>query len=529
MFWNKYRVSLRTQVTFWFAVLFVGIAAATSVFTGHNLYQLLIRRMDQQLEELYNRCLTDYFVGKNARNLGVEFPVYDLQPDLLMAFDQHLPGFIAQVAYEPAVTDPYGSPTVFGYVDNRIYMLRRNNQDGKVYSRMINPQPHIHLIRRRLMRKRKELGNEMFFYNFFDNSGKSTASSSNYPSKLILPQPGLPVSNKNFRVLVKTFPDGAKLVSGRTLNELHTRVEHYVSDFLVIGLPILATGILIAWLISGRVASGIRKVGEAAKDIAGGNYSRRVSGNYHGQEIAELISAFNKMSANTERLLTELRGATDDVAHDLKTPLTRIRVLAEVTVRGQRDFEQWSDALGNIAEECDDMVAIINTMLEITRTESNIEHMSREIIDLRGLLCRLHDLYQPAAEERNINWQLTVPEQQILIHADRIKIQRMIGNLLDNALKFVPDSGSIHLETSCSENEVQFRVIDNGPGIPDQDKPRVFERFVRLDSSRTHRGNGLGLAMVRAVVHAHNGTITISDTPGCGATFTVTLPLAQQS
>ena len=102
MFWNKYTVSLRTQVTLWFAVLFVGTAAATIIFVGHNLYQLLIRRMDQQLEELFVRCQTDYIVGKNASHLGVEFPVYDLQADLLMAFDQHLPGFVPVVAFEPA-------------------------------------------------------------------------------------------------------------------------------------------------------------------------------------------------------------------------------------------------------------------------------------------------------------------------------------------------------------------------------------------------------------------------------------------
>ena len=124
MFWNKYTFSLRTQVTLYFAVLFVSIAAATTFFIGHNLYQLLIRRMDQNLEELTVRCRVDYLVGKHASFLGMEFPVYDLPGDLLTAFDQHLPGFIPVVAYEPAASDPYSSPTVFGHVDNNIYLLR---------------------------------------------------------------------------------------------------------------------------------------------------------------------------------------------------------------------------------------------------------------------------------------------------------------------------------------------------------------------------------------------------------------------
>lgn len=523
MFWNKYTVSLRTQVTLWFAVLFVGTAAATIIFVGHNLYQLLIRRVDQQLEELFNRCQTDYIVGKNARHLGVEFPVYDLPAELILAFDQHLPGFNPVVAYEPAVTDPYSSPTVFGYVDNKLYLLRRN-VEGKVYSRQLNPEPNVHLLKRRLLLHQKAVGEGLLFFCVSSPHGKRLAMSSGFPLQTVLPPPGVPITGNKARVLVRKFPDGTTWVVGRKLNEIHTRVEHYVMDFIVIGVPILFTGILIAWLISSRVASGIRKVGEAAVDIASGNYSRRVAGHYHGQEIAELVTAFNKMSANTERLLNELRSATDDVAHDLKTPLTRIRGLAEVTIQGPKDFELWSDALGNIAEECDDMVAIINTMLEITRTESNIEHFSPEQVDLCVLLKRLFELYHPAAEECSISWELEIPDQPVPVHADRIKIQRMVANLLDNTLKFVPAGGRVILHLDCDETEVHLKVIDNGPGIPDSDKVRIFERFVRLDSSRTRRGNGLGLAMVRAVACAHGGSAAISDTPGGGATFAVTLP-----
>ena len=525
MFWNKYTVSLKTQVTLWFAFLFVGTAAATIIFVGHNLYQMLIRRVDQQLEELFNRCQNDYIVGKNARHLGVEFSHYDLQPDLLTALDQHLPGFVPVVAYEPAVSDPYSSPTVFGYVDNKIYLLRRN-MNGVVYSRLLNPEPNVHLVRRRLLLQQKAVGEDGLFFCVSSPLGKKLAVSSNFPVNAVLPPPGIPVTGNKARVLVRMFPDGTTWIAGRSLTAIHTRVEHYVMDFIVIGVPILFTGILIAWLISSRVAFGIRKVGEAAIDIASGNYSRRVAGNYHGQEIAELVTAFNRMSANTERLLNELRSATDDVAHDLKTPLTRIRGLAEVTIQGPKDFELWSDALGNIAEECDDMVAIINTMLEITRTESNIEHFEPELVDLCALIKRLYELYHPAAEESNIKWLLDIPEHPVTVHADRIKIQRMIGNLLDNALKFVPPGGKVVLQLEVGEGELYLRIIDNGPGIPEQEKIRIFERFVRLDSSRTRRGNGLGLAMVRAVACAHRGNVTVTDTPGGGAAFTVTLPLA---
>jgi len=523
MSWNKHTISIRAQVMLWFTTLFVGVAAATIIFVGHNLYQLLLRRIDQQLEELLSQCRKDYIVGKNAAHLGLDFPVYDLPADLITAFDEHLPGFVPLIAFEPAVTDPGSSPTLFGHVEDQVYMMRRSGT-GRIYSRLLNLKPNIHLLRRRLLLRQKESRGGLLFFRVTDPAGKTVCRSSNFPGKLEKNLSEIPTTCGSARSLSCRFPDGTILTAGHMLTQLHTRVEHYVTDLLAIGLPVLGVGILVAWLISSRIASDIRKVGAAASDIAGGNYSRRVEGRYHGQEISELVSAFNTMSANTERLLNELRGATDDVAHDLKTPLTRIRGLAEVTAAGPRDFAVWTDALGNIAEECDDMVAIINTMLEITRTESNIEYLKKEPVDLCGLVRRLYDLYLPAAEENGIAWELHVPEAPVVIAADRIKLQRMIGNLLDNTLKFVPAGGKVVIRLDAGEEAVKLRVIDNGPGIPDQDKKRIFERFVRLDSSRTKRGNGLGLAMVRAVARIHGGSAEITDTPGGGATFTITLP-----
>ena len=521
---QRYTVSIRTLFMLWFTTLFVGVAAATIIFVGHNLHQLLLRRIDQQLEELFSACRKDYIAGKNAAHLGLEIPVGDLPADLLMAFDRHLPGFVPLIACEPAA-DPDSSPTVFGRIDEKIYLVRRSGT-GKIYSRLLNVRQNVHLLRRRLLQKQKDSGGSLFF-RVTDPEGKTACGSSNFPDKLPLPRSGLPTTSGNARILSYGFPDGTVLSAGLMLTELRTRVEHYVTDLLAIGLPILGVGIFAAWVISSRITTGIRKVGEAASDIAGGNYSRRVAGRYNGREIAELVSAFNAMSANTERLLNELRGATDDVAHDLKTPLTRIRGLAEVTAAGPKDFSTWTDTLGTIAEECDDMVAIINTMLEITRTESNIEYLKKEPVNLDGLLHRLYDLYLPAAEENDLAWSLETPRHAVVIAADRIKIQRMIGNLLDNTLKFVPPGGKVIIRLEEGEKTVKLRIIDNGPGIPDRDKKRIFERFVRLDSSRTRRGNGLGLAMVRAVARIHGGSAEITDTPGGGATFTITLPRLQ--
>ena len=178
----------------------------------------------------------------------------------------------------------------------------------------------------------------------------------------------------------------------------------------------------------------------------------------------------------------------------------------------------------DVAEECTKMVAMINTMLEITRTESNLETISESKLSLNELLEQAYDLYQLLAEEKGQTFSLNLPEESVMISADKIKIQRIVANLLDNAIKFTPAGGFITLDLSARDGMAEIRICDTGCGIPEKDLENIFKRFYRADSSRTLPGNGLGLSLVHAIVEAHHGKIHVASSEK-GSIFTVCLPL----
>ena len=292
-------------------------------------------------------------------------------------------------------------------------------------------------------------------------------------------------------------------------------------------LALLAVSLLVGWLLAGKFLAGIRRVSQAAREIAGGDFSRRVESHGDGSEIEELVEAFNTMNANTERLFEELRTVTDDVAHDLRTPLTRIRGLAEITVSGPQELARYQEMAAVTAEECAGMLQIINTMLEITRMEHAIETLERNRLDWAELLRRAEELYQPSAEDLGIRLEFRLPEHA-WVFADRLKLQRAAANLLDNALKFTPSGGTVTVTLEPEETQWLLRVADTGCGIAPENIEHVFERFFRSDPSRSRPGNGLGLSLVRAIALAHGGSVEVSSELGRGTEFRFRLPKAEE-
>ena len=170
------------------------------------------------------------------------------------------------------------------------------------------------------------------------------------------------------------------------------------------------------------------------------------------------------------------------------------------------------------------MISMINAMLEITRIETNIAPLKTESFDLSEELRQAHELFLFQAEDKNISLELHLPEEPVFLKADKLKIQRLTSNLLDNAIKFTPENGTVSLRLEKDAKEVRLIVSDTGCGIPDDAKELVFKRFYRTDKSRTMPGNGLGLSMVQAIVQVHKGRIEIRDTEGGGTTFVVSFP-----
>lgn len=355
--------------------------------------------------------------------------------------------------------------------------------------------------------------------------------------------PELALSHHTLR-LVTAWEDGRKLVVRVCRAELangNVLMEGWNvtgDEDLIIRLAVLFAAALLVFMMVGvfigmdlgrRFACPLRQIVDAAARMAGRDYTVRVPITQEGREIRELEQAFNAMCEANEKTLNELKLLTDDIAHDLRTPLTRLRAAAELVATEGELEHPLSET---VAEETEAMLEMINTMLDISRSEHRIDSTPREEIDLVDFTRRFIDLYTAVAEDRGLSLTWELPEGRLPYSGHRGKLQRLLGNLLDNAMKFTPPGGkvSVTLHTASGEAAVGLRsasvvleVKNTGPGIAAEDIPCVFRRFWRADSSRSLPGNGLGLALVKAIVTAAGGTVTCRSTPGEKTTFTVTL------
>lgn len=305
-------------------------------------------------------------------------------------------------------------------------------------------------------------------------------------------------------------------------------VHHFLGIFRTIaavGLVVLiAVGALGGWLITRRALLGVEAVTRAANEITTGHLSKRVQVEKRGDEIERLATTFNTMLDMIEALITGMRELTDNIAHDLRSPITRMRTMAEMSLlQEENNQEKSADLAAATIGECDRLLGMINTMLDISEAESGAGRLQRQKIDLVALVLDCCELFEPLAEQRQITFEPNLPAS-LFSHGDRQKLQRVVANLLDNALKYTRPGGRLTITAQGEESGVELSFADNGIGITEQELPHIFERFYRCDQSRSQSGAGLGLSLARALCRAHGGDLTANSRAGEGSTFTVTLP-----
>lgn len=395
----------------------------------------------------------------------------------------------------------------------------------------------IHEMRRHFAMDVDEHGTENVFLLLSSSDGRSLLSASVSENVLSLMQKNANRSDMrtyriscmrqkkksdretvSVRVRKTDLPDGNVLSVGYnvTSDEWHAV---YVGAILATSL--LFTLVVGAWLgafLARRITAPLGTISRTASRIAAGDYSARVPKSDGGSEIAELEAAFNTMAEENEKTLSDLRTLTDDIAHDLRTPLTRLRAAAELHAM---DGTLKCPLDETVSEETSAMLELINMMLDISQTSNRIARIPREEVELVSFIRDVADLYSALAEESGIRISLSLPEAPVLFSAHRGKMQQLIGNLLDNAVKFTPRDGKISISLQVSP--LSLTVSNTGPGISLQDLPHVFKRFWRADESRSLPGNGLGLALVKAIVTSYGGSVACASTPGEWTHFTVTL------
>jgi heavy metal sensor kinase len=286
-------------------------------------------------------------------------------------------------------------------------------------------------------------------------------------------------------------------------------------------LIILAVG--VGWFMARRAVSGIEAVTRTARKISGGVLGERVPVGGRGDEIDQLALTFNQMLDRIQILLTEIKEMSDNIAHDLRSPVARIRGAAEITLTSGKSLGDYEGMAASTIEECDRLLDMINTMLMISKTESGVFAIASEEVDLSAVVRQACELFGPAAEDKRVTLHCDTPDG-VRLTGDTPMIQRMLSNLLDNAIKYTPPGGRVEITTVRKNGDVVIGVQDTGAGISAEEVPRIWDRLYRGDKSRNEKGLGLGLSLVRAVVQAHGGTVEVTSQPGEGSMFSILVP-----
>jgi signal transduction histidine kinase len=238
--------------------------------------------------------------------------------------------------------------------------------------------------------------------------------------------------------------------------------------------------------------------------------------------VDELSTLFNAMLARITTLIHGMRNALDHVAHDLRTPMTRLRVTAEAAL-ATNDPARHREALLDCLEESERVLSILTTLMDISEAETGTMKLNVSQVDVARLAEEVTDLYEDTAEDSGVGLEASVAPA-LSVPADRDRLRQALANLVDNAIKYTPRGGRVDIAAAREGSEIVIRVSDTGPGISEQDLPRIFDRLYRGDHSRATRGLGLGLSLVRAYVQAQGGSVSVNSKPGEGSTFTMRLP-----
>jgi len=321
----------------------------------------------------------------------------------------------------------------------------------------------------------------------------------------------------------RRMASGGLVIVGSDARQREMLLAEFKVIFLFITATVVLLGLGVGMVLARRTMAPLRDLIAAVNSIGRGSMDARVPTRGTADELDELASLFNSMLERISTLIQGMRDALDNVAHDLRTPLTRAKAVVETALQGNLSRQELREALMDIAEENERIRATLTTLMDISEAETGTMRLDIERVDVAELVEESAEVYDYLAQERGIALEVEAPPG-LFAQADAGRVRQVLANLLDNALKYSEEGGRVTVRGWRQAGRVAVSVRDSGEGIAPEDMPRIFERLYRGDKSRTRRGLGLGLSLVRAVLLAHGGDITVKSEPGRGSEFTFSLP-----
>ena len=320
------------------------------------------------------------------------------------------------------------------------------------------------------------------------------------------------------RLYVQPLPNGGLLYVGRDLSEqraIRALVLHALGAATAVSLVLVIIG---AWLSRHLIERRISGIRHTAREIESGNLRQRISVS-GDDEFARLGVDINRMLDRIEQLMSGVRHVSNAIAHDLRTPLGRVRARLDAALSREKTVPALSDAARTAIDGIDDLILLLNKLLQIAEAESGVRAQSFERVELNGILRDMVELYDAAAEEAGVQLSIS-SEAPVWAHGDRDLLVTAVASLIDNALKYAGRGTQVVLSARSETQSTSIVIQDNGRGVPDSELPRLTERFYRVDRARSQPGNGLGLAIVAAIATLHGGKLQLANAePGLRASI----------